>query len=522
MSEHEIWNELGNLYFFSGLMDQAVYAYNRSIDLQEDYGLPYCNLAHIKFQQGHLVEAENLYKQSIEFLTTQRHKAISWYRLGDVFRRLKNYRDAIMAYQQADALDSNVSKILEGSNTFLYGPSDIKLDALLVGQTSEEKKELENHSVSEEMESDGISAVIPMDEPDFPTQPAPEFEMEPPLPDEELEEIHMEQEVPEMNEDLPLMPFELPDDIQEQHEPDPNLVFENLINSTADDRVEYLLSNADSITVESLEALTAKHENAHLFPVASAKKANVNGAYEELGSSVVVCDTQSAEPAYTFVLGENEDAYFSPEAGEDPPVLLNEASSECLDEGLELPENEQVEQVPKLEHENVSSNPRSAKRWNDLASYYKDTKLFEQAIIANQRAVKLDPNSPQYLYDLGISYAIVGRHEEAIDCMQRLIEMDERHALAHATLGGYYKKMGLEDLAEQHIGIAMKNYIDDENHYNRACLEALRGNVEQAVDLLRSALEARQIYVEWVLRDPDLDCIRYSPQFKQLIAEYAN
>lgn len=518
MSEHEIWNELGNLYFFSGLMDQAVYAYNRSIDLQEDYGLPYCNLAHIKFQQGHLVEAENLYKQSIEFLTTQRHKAISWYRLGDVFRRLKNYRDAIMAYQQADALDSNVSKILEGSKTFLYGPSDIKLDALLVGQTSEEKKEPENHSVYEEMELQVISPVISMDEPDIPIQPAPEFEVDPPLPDEELEEVCMDQEVSEMNENLPPISYEMPDDIQEQSEPDPNLVFENLIYSEADDRVEYLLKNADSITVEKLEALTPKSEDAHLFPVASSKKMSSSGAYEELETSVMVCDTQDVEPAYTFVLGDEEDTYLSPQTVEDAPILLNE---DLEFSGNEQPQ-EQGDQVPKLEHENVSSNPRSAKRWNDLASYYKDTKLFEQAIIANQRAVKLDPNSTQYLYDLGISYAIVARHEEAIDCMQRLIEMDEHHALAHATLGGYYKKMGLEDLAEQHIGIAMKNYIDDENYYNRACLEALRGNVEQAVNFLRSALEARQIYVEWVLRDPDLDTIRYSPQFKQLIAEFAN
>lgn len=82
--------------------------------------------------------------------------------------------------------------------------------------------------------------------------------------------------------------------------------------------------------------------------------------------------------------------------------------------------------------------------------------------------------------------------------------------------------MGLEELADQHIGTAMKNYIDDENQYNRACLEALFGNVEQAVSYLRNALETEQIYIEWVLRDPDLDNIRFTQEFKQLIAEYAH
>lgn len=523
MSEHEIWNELGNLYFFSGLMDQAVYAYNRSIDLQEDYGLPYCNLAHIKFQQGNLGEAEILYKQSIEFLVTQRHKAISWYRLGDVFRRLKNYRDAIMAYQQADALDANVSKILEGSKTFLYGPSDIQLGSLRVGQTSEKKNEIEYISVSDEMELDVISAVAPSGEMDVPVQQAVEPEEEASQLDQTVEEMHVTHELMEINDNQSSISLDLSDEMPEKNESDACLVYENLIyTESKNDHVEYVLSNADSITVESLEALTTKPEDSHLFPMTSGKRVNSSELYEELEGYVAVCDTQDAEPEYTFVLGEEEDTFLPPETGEGSPILLSEAVSKDSDLLKYKEHQEQGDFIPKLEHENVSSNPNSAKKWNDLATYYKNANLFEQAVFANQKAVKLDPNSTQYLYDLGISFAVVGRHEEAIDCMDRVIEKNEQHALAHATLGGYYKKMGLEELAEQHIGIAMKNYIDDDNLYNRACLEALRGNIEESVQLLRSALEARQINVEWVLRDPDLDSIRFSALFKQLLAEFAN
>lgn len=108
-----------------------------------------------------------------------------------------------------------------------------------------------------------------------------------------------------------------------------------------------------------------------------------------------------------------------------------------------------------------------------------------------------------------------------MQCMQRVIELCPSHSLAHASLGGYFRKMGLEELANQHIGMAMKNYIDEESQYNRACLEALCGNVDQAVEYLRAALDNKQIYVEWVLRDPDLDGIRFTPQFKDLLAEFA-
>ena len=40
MSEHEIWNELGNIYFVSGSYSKAVHAYNRAIDLNPEIGEP--------------------------------------------------------------------------------------------------------------------------------------------------------------------------------------------------------------------------------------------------------------------------------------------------------------------------------------------------------------------------------------------------------------------------------------------------------------------------------------------------
>ena len=52
MSEHELWNELGNLYFLGGQYQQAVHAYRRSIQLDRNFGRPYSNLALTYVQQG--------------------------------------------------------------------------------------------------------------------------------------------------------------------------------------------------------------------------------------------------------------------------------------------------------------------------------------------------------------------------------------------------------------------------------------------------------------------------------------
>lgn len=168
----------------------------------------------------------------------------------------------------------------------------------------------------------------------------------------------------------------------------------------------------------------------------------------------------------------------------------------------------------------VQINPRNASAWDALGTLYKSAGMYKEAVAAYRQAISLNSTKASYHHHLGLVYAAEGRHEDAIQAFQKVVELDPNYSLAHATLGGYYRKMGLEELAQEHIGKAMKNIFDSENEYNRACLEAICGNVDQALDLLRVALMNKQTYVDWVLRDPDLDFIRQDPRFKQLISEF--
>src|SRR5215475_12392939 len=120
MSEYELWNELGNLYFINGAYNQAVNAYYRSILLDSRYGKPYCNLALTYVQQGRYEDAVELYRTSIELLRDNREKAISWNRLGNVYRHLRNYDEALVAFHRADELDPERSDDHEKSAQVLY------------------------------------------------------------------------------------------------------------------------------------------------------------------------------------------------------------------------------------------------------------------------------------------------------------------------------------------------------------------------------------------------------------------
>ncbi len=106
----QVWNELGNVYFKSGSYEEAIAAYSKAIELERQFAWPYSNLALAYVQKGFLAEAILLYQRSIELFTLDREKALTWNRLGNVYRRMNDYSNAIAAYQTADELDPENAK----------------------------------------------------------------------------------------------------------------------------------------------------------------------------------------------------------------------------------------------------------------------------------------------------------------------------------------------------------------------------------------------------------------------------
>jgi tetratricopeptide (TPR) repeat protein len=116
-----VWNELGNVYFNSGAYEDAVIAYSKSIELDRQFAWPYSNLALVYVQKGRFAEAMLLYQRSIELFSNDKDKAISWNRLGNVYRRVSDYDNAISAYQRADELDTDNATLSLQSRFSLLG-----------------------------------------------------------------------------------------------------------------------------------------------------------------------------------------------------------------------------------------------------------------------------------------------------------------------------------------------------------------------------------------------------------------
>jgi tetratricopeptide (TPR) repeat protein len=148
MSELEIWNELGNIYYNTGAYDEAIRAYHKAIDLDHGCGQSYSNLASIYIHKEYYTEAILMFQKGIELLDDAKDKALLWNRLGDTYLRLDDYEDAIAVYQKAVELDPE--------------------NAVLKNDLA--KAELDSaHSLSE----DNLASLKTLTEPEFNQEPPP-------------------------------------------------------------------------------------------------------------------------------------------------------------------------------------------------------------------------------------------------------------------------------------------------------------------------------------------------------------
>jgi len=106
------WNELGNSYTNLKKFDNAIEAYKKAIEMNPKYGRPYSNLGFIYYRLGKYEVAIHLFKKSIDLLDTQDDKAISWNRLGDAYRRLGDYGNALVAYQNASEISPTATPLM--------------------------------------------------------------------------------------------------------------------------------------------------------------------------------------------------------------------------------------------------------------------------------------------------------------------------------------------------------------------------------------------------------------------------
>lgn len=554
MSEHELWNELGNLYFLSGQYQQAMHAYRRSIELDRNYGRPYSNLALTYVQQGKYDEAIDLYRRSIELLAEDKEKALTYNRLGNVFRHVKDYQQAVVAYRSADALDPESEDGSERPGWATAPTQEKRPDPPVAGETPlaidepfPYAKSKVNSGAGMEADKESTSTWAPFDPSLFQessfgapeagtltTWGASNAEFEevggywPPEPGKE--EYFAEFEGEDRS-GWPPAPEDGPMDELEYSLEAVDLAAEIEEPPAAPEPAEgaRIIEKAGAAAAEPKRSGAAQGGPVlDLQPAMSERRTSLPAAHGRDGSGAALDIEIEERPSPELPAVEAQAGQLAANMKEERAASPAQAAPEATGDGGALvdPQRDAEElreiQAGLAKFKRVTElNPKNARAWDTLGNLYKSAGQYREALLAYQQAIENDPSRALYHHHMGLVFACEGRTDEAIEAFQRVIQLDPDHALAHAALGGYYRKKGLEELAQKHVGIAMKSIFDSENEYNRACLAAICGNTDQALELLRVALRNKQTYVDWILRDPDLDFIRQDPRFKQLISDYA-
>ena len=102
-----VWNDLGEIFFNSNDYAEAGNAFQRAIQLDAGFAWPYSNLARTLSAQGRHSEAVPYYQQSLALFIDKDDKAVTWNRLGNTYRKLNDYDNAIRAFQEAVALNDD-------------------------------------------------------------------------------------------------------------------------------------------------------------------------------------------------------------------------------------------------------------------------------------------------------------------------------------------------------------------------------------------------------------------------------
>jgi tetratricopeptide (TPR) repeat protein len=202
-------------------------------------------------------------------------------------------------------------------------------------------------------------------------------------------------------------------------------------------------------------------------------------------------------------------------------VRMNDPAPQAMTTGDQAADQAQID-LHTLENDITAYrrvteiNPGNDRAWDALGNMYEAVGLHSEAIAAFEQAISLAPRKEVYHYHLGLAHASRMHYDKAIQALEKVVALNPDYVLAHCALAGYYRRVGIESEAQEHIAIARPS-MENENEYNQACFESISGNTDRAVAFLKVALEKQQIQPAWVRSDPDLDFIRTDPRFEALL-----
>ncbi len=167
----------------------------------------------------------------------------------------------------------------------------------------------------------------------------------------------------------------------------------------------------------------------------------------------------------------------------------------------------------------IRLNPAYATAYNNRGNARKAQGDLPGAITDYEQALALTQN-PEHrgimARNAARTYQTLERWSEARDAYQQVVTSQPDNLLDWISLGTAARHCADEATRQAAIQQA-RHLVPAEDLYNRACLESVAGNAEQALDLLAQAVAAKPEAKVQARQDPNLYWVRAAPHFTEII-----
>ncbi len=423
------WDEIGNIQYNAGAFDNAIQAYEKAIELDLAIGNAYDRLASIYFQNENYAKAIPLLKKGIEIEPDPLQAAPMWNHLGDAYRKLEDYDNAMESYRKADELarthveetpvsaEAPVQNEVEGAAIETIGEVD------LTGIADETPVAAEDH-VQDEVEAASIETIAVADL----TSVAEDTSAEVIATPEPFSQV-VEQQV-SLGADLGLEAEETDDvDFAQWLE---GLTF-RLPVETASSETTDVVQESKSVPLPNGPVEAVQQIEVEAEPV-SVETINEDPA--------TPTDEPISEPAPDMPAAFHWDIAEEVIPQESDPVRA------ALVAEPDAPANQAWQTAPGPAQGQYDS--KSAQIWNELGNIYYNIVAYDEAINALNKAIELDHSYAWTYNNLASIYIHKGSYDEAIPLLEKgigLLNESRDKALLWNRLGDAYRRLDQHEKA---------------------------------------------------------------------------
>jgi tetratricopeptide (TPR) repeat protein len=170
---------------------------------------------------------------------------------------------------------------------------------------------------------------------------------------------------------------------------------------------------------------------------------------------------------------------------------------------------------------NIALYPGNASMLNNFGNFYFNIKSYDSAIVTYKKAIAIDTGYAIAYNNLGAVYNEMAWYDSAVYFYQKAVEFDPEYVNAYFNLGVSFLNHEVFDSAIKYLNKAIQlNPRQDFYYYFVACAYSLKKQMPESIKNLTTALEKGYKDFYEVLHDEDLNFIRSSKEYEQLVKKY--